>query len=49
MSFRKLQCCMAYMVLAVSLVGGIYIIFRDYLAFVFYGSVLQHCHSDISL
>lgn len=35
MSFRKLQCCMAYMVLAVSLVDGIYIIFRDYLAFVF--------------
>lgn len=35
MSFRKPQYCMAYMVLAVSLVGGIYIICRDYLAFVF--------------
>ena len=35
MSFRKPQYCMAYMVLAISLVGGIYIICRDYLAFVF--------------
>lgn len=35
MSFRKPQYCMAYMVLAVILVGGIYIICRDYLAFVF--------------
>ncbi|EIZ8104743.1 hypothetical protein ACRV8U_003123 [Escherichia coli] len=35
MSFRKPQYCMAYIVLAVSFVGGIYIICRDYLAFVF--------------
>ncbi|HAL0807881.1 TPA: hypothetical protein H4E76_004403 [Escherichia coli] len=35
MSFRKPQYCMAYIVLAVSFVGGIYIICRNYLAFVF--------------
>lgn len=39
MSFRKLQCCMAYMVLAVSLVGGIYIIIQGLSGFcVFMGA-----------